>query len=292
MGLAENKSRQLISADPQNLHWGNDKSKFGYRLMQKMGWSEGQGLGASGNGIVDHLKVRLKMNSLGIGAEVKTSENWLENTSDYEKLLAKLNSSTQNSIANSPSTSERESPEPEKKTQDIPKNTNSQPRASHRAKFRKMKQLASKEGQSLQEILGIRKTLETDQVPDIKENKLDLNGAEGFVQTKTSTMNIKEYFSSKNLNSESIISTGEDNSFHAFIGFKTENTENVETVKDDIKEIPKSVKETTKKRKKDEKSIEKEKKKSKSSKEKKDKKSKKEKSKDSKSKDSKSKSKK
>ncbi len=42
-----------------------DKSKFGYQLMSKMGWSEGKGLGANESGRVSHVKVSKRKENLG-----------------------------------------------------------------------------------------------------------------------------------------------------------------------------------------------------------------------------------
>ena len=37
-----------------------DESKFGKKLMEKMGWAEGEGLGASGQGMLDPIMLRKK----------------------------------------------------------------------------------------------------------------------------------------------------------------------------------------------------------------------------------------
>lgn len=79
MGLAEPKRKQRIVADPNNLKWADgahipvvplinlviDKGGFGFKMLQKMGWSEGRGLGANLDGTVEHVKVALKSDSAG-----------------------------------------------------------------------------------------------------------------------------------------------------------------------------------------------------------------------------------
>ncbi|KAI8067952.1 hypothetical protein BC940DRAFT_299958 [Gongronella butleri] len=92
MGLAGNKDRQRISADPNNLTWSNDTSKFGFRMMAKMGWAPGKGLGANEDGSQQHVKIRLKDDNLGLGAKKNQSDNWLGNTDAFSRLLADLNS--------------------------------------------------------------------------------------------------------------------------------------------------------------------------------------------------------
>jgi len=42
-----------------------DKSKFGYKMLQKMGWSEGKGLGALEDGELEHVKVMKKCDTSG-----------------------------------------------------------------------------------------------------------------------------------------------------------------------------------------------------------------------------------
>ncbi len=42
---------------------------FGLRMLQKMGYQEGEGLGKDGNGIKEPIQVKLKYDKLGIGTE-------------------------------------------------------------------------------------------------------------------------------------------------------------------------------------------------------------------------------
>ena len=41
----------MINDNTGNL-WSNDQDKFGQKLMEKMGWSQGKGLGANEDGRV------------------------------------------------------------------------------------------------------------------------------------------------------------------------------------------------------------------------------------------------
>jgi Pin2-interacting protein X1 len=43
-----------------------DESKFGKRLMEKMGW-QGKGLGAKEDGITENIKVKYKSDTKGVG---------------------------------------------------------------------------------------------------------------------------------------------------------------------------------------------------------------------------------
>ncbi len=42
-----------------------DESKFGKKLMEKMGWEKGKGLGAKENGITENIKVKFKSDNQG-----------------------------------------------------------------------------------------------------------------------------------------------------------------------------------------------------------------------------------
>ncbi|KAJ1567092.1 hypothetical protein HK096_010989 [Nowakowskiella sp. JEL0078] len=91
MGLAGEKRKQRIQVDPRNKNWTDDKSKFGFKMLEKMGWQEGKGLGRNEDGQTEHVKVRLKKDSLGIGADKKTVDNWLGNNDAFSALLQSMN---------------------------------------------------------------------------------------------------------------------------------------------------------------------------------------------------------
>ncbi|CAO3616425.1 unnamed protein product [Cunninghamella blakesleeana] len=90
MGLAGQKVVQRISSNPNNLNWSNDTSKFGFRMMAKMGWAPGKGLGVKEDGSQQHIKIRLKDDTLGLGAKKNNTDNWLGNTDAFSRLLADL----------------------------------------------------------------------------------------------------------------------------------------------------------------------------------------------------------
>ncbi|KAL5512605.1 hypothetical protein ACEPAG_3258 [Sanghuangporus baumii] len=95
MGLAGRKAKQRIGADPRNLTWADDASKFGQSYLQKLGWDPSKGLGVSGEGMTSHIKVRQKLNLLGIGSNASGEGAdpmvaWKQNK-EYEELLKRLN---------------------------------------------------------------------------------------------------------------------------------------------------------------------------------------------------------
>ncbi|XP_024898730.1 PIN2/TERF1-interacting telomerase inhibitor 1 isoform X2 [Pteropus alecto] len=89
--LAERRRKQKWAVDPRNTAWSNDDSKFGQRMLEKMGWSKGKGLGAQEQGATDHIKVQVKNNHLGLGATINNEDNWIAHQDDFNHLLAELN---------------------------------------------------------------------------------------------------------------------------------------------------------------------------------------------------------
>ncbi|MPC88618.1 PIN2/TERF1-interacting telomerase inhibitor 1 [Portunus trituberculatus] len=68
----DKESGQVSDAvEPFCSHWSTfdshrlDDSKFGQKLMEKMGWSKGHGLGREQQGMKDPLSVKLKDDSKG-----------------------------------------------------------------------------------------------------------------------------------------------------------------------------------------------------------------------------------
>ncbi|KAF8639515.1 hypothetical protein AX17_001420 [Amanita inopinata Kibby_2008] len=93
MGLSGRKVKQRIGADPRNLSWADDASKFGSAYLAKFGWDSSKGLGAAEEGRTSHIKVAHKLDMLGIGAANMRDPNgiaWKQNK-DFENLLKRLN---------------------------------------------------------------------------------------------------------------------------------------------------------------------------------------------------------
>lgn len=59
-------------------------------MMEKMGWTEGSGLGKDGQGMKTALKPQKKVDAAGIGAK-NLNTNWIATSSAYDSILAKLN---------------------------------------------------------------------------------------------------------------------------------------------------------------------------------------------------------
>ncbi len=90
--MAAPKIRVKYSIDPNVLNWAKNENKFGQRLLEKMGWKDGKGLGANEDGMVDHIKVKVKSDNRGIGFDNKEYNNvWLDHQDDFDAVLKSLN---------------------------------------------------------------------------------------------------------------------------------------------------------------------------------------------------------
>ena len=81
--------------DTLNRHWKNDKSRFGFKMLQKMGWSEDKGLGKDESGVVNAVKVTKKAEGLGLGMTMDSSGNssWGSTASSFNDVLQLLQES-------------------------------------------------------------------------------------------------------------------------------------------------------------------------------------------------------
>ena len=71
------------------------QSKFGEKLMAKMGWKKGDGLGKNMNGIIDCVQIKRRDENEGLGAEIETPSQkfkWNDSFWDdaYNQMAAKF----------------------------------------------------------------------------------------------------------------------------------------------------------------------------------------------------------
>lgn len=89
--LAEPRRKQKWTLNPRGKQWSEDPNKFGQRMLEKMGWTMGKGLGASEQGITEHVRVSLKNDNSGIGFKKDTlDEAWTEHRDSYNEFLKQL----------------------------------------------------------------------------------------------------------------------------------------------------------------------------------------------------------
>lgn len=66
-----------------------DANKFGQKMLEKMGWQQGKGLGPKGDGRVEHIKVSYKNDSKGMGYK-ESNDQWTQHETHFSALLESL----------------------------------------------------------------------------------------------------------------------------------------------------------------------------------------------------------
>ncbi|NXJ11026.1 PINX1 inhibitor, partial [Odontophorus gujanensis] len=179
------RRRQKWSVDPRNSAWSKDESKFGQKMLEKMGWSKGKGLGAHEQGNTEHIKVQVKNNTLGLGASIKYEDNWIAHQDDFNQLLAELNDchgqgETESSVTN------------QKKTFNLEEKSKSSKKRVHYMKFAKGKDLSLRSEDDLSCIFGKRQK-------SMKAQRGDswLPESTDSVSTVKSALTVQEYFAKR-----------------------------------------------------------------------------------------------
>ncbi|VEN48875.1 unnamed protein product [Callosobruchus maculatus] len=95
--LAERKRKTKYSLNPRGNQWVQDSNKFGQKLLEKMGWKHGKGLGAKEDGITEHVKVSYKNDSKGMGYK-GNDDQWTEHEDKFAALLSSLTGETDSKV--------------------------------------------------------------------------------------------------------------------------------------------------------------------------------------------------
>lgn len=196
------RRKQKWSVDPRNSAWSNDDSKFGQKMLERMGWSKGKGLGRGEQGSTEHIKVKVKNDSFGLGANASHEDKWIAHQDDFNDLLAHLNSCHGQNGNNDP-------PPEEEKVFSLEEKSKTAKRRVHYMKFTKGKDLSSRSEKDLNCIFGKRAHSSKEQEQesnssesqDEKEETTALASSEldteTITNTVTSTMTMQEYFAQR-----------------------------------------------------------------------------------------------
>ncbi|KAL0116102.1 hypothetical protein PUN28_011160 [Cardiocondyla obscurior] len=88
--LAERRHKQKWTLNPRGKWWVEDSNKFGQRMLEKMGWTKGKGLGANEQGITEFSRMQYRSNTTGIGYD-NSFQPWTENKEKFDNFLQQLN---------------------------------------------------------------------------------------------------------------------------------------------------------------------------------------------------------
>jgi hypothetical protein len=131
--------------------WEEEKSNFGLKMMGKMGWEQGQGLGKDKQGSTQFVRAKIKNDNQGIGAtRVNGDDMFSASTGLYNELLKRLNANKMEVGEGGADLTEQD--EGDKSTQSQLQTYVA--RQNLYGKFRATKEKWKSSSQSLSEILG------------------------------------------------------------------------------------------------------------------------------------------
>jgi len=192
MALAEPRRREKWGANVRGMSWSNDQDKLGLKMMQKLGYESGKGLGKNKDGMITPLTARQKMDSKGIGFNGH-DDTWLAHQDDFQALLASLNVEHGNA----------EAQEAGKKS--LEKLSKKSKKRVHYQKFTRGKDLANYSKDDLGCILGTKseklKTMQKEK-KEKEEKKLEEESADKQPETQHGVItlqggNYHDYFQKK-----------------------------------------------------------------------------------------------
>nr|CAB3264889.1 PIN2/TERF1-interacting telomerase inhibitor 1-like [Phallusia mammillata] len=200
--LAEARQRKKWSIDPRNSAWSNDDQRYGVKMLEKMGWNKGKGLGMNEDGGTSHVKVSHKADNRGLGCSLSYENNWVAHQDDFSSLLNQLNTDHDKQQENKPNSNLN--------VADLETQSKSQ-KVLHYQKFSKGKNLALYKQEDMSAIFGcpikttttecnnrkLKKKIDhKEKVPKhevkIPHKRKSETETEGF--TVKSEYNIQEYF--------------------------------------------------------------------------------------------------
>jgi len=158
LGLAAPRRKKKYEIDPRNNAWANDDNKFGQKLMEKFGWEKGKGLGAQEDGETQNIKVKVKNDKHGIGANNDYSDTWLDHQDDFNSVLAALN--TCHSAPGSGSATPTNEESTEAVVVSMEERSKKSKSRVHYKKFTQSKDLTRADASDLDALFGRRKKFE------------------------------------------------------------------------------------------------------------------------------------
>ncbi|MED6271613.1 PIN2/TERF1-interacting telomerase inhibitor 1, partial [Characodon lateralis] len=120
-------------------------------MLERMGWSKGKGLGRSEQGSTDHIKVKVKNNNHGLGANAIHEDNWIAHQDEFNELLAQLNDHHGQNSSN-------EVPPDQMKSFSLEEKSKTSKKRVHYTKFTKefVSLLGPEDGDPLFEVFSVR----------------------------------------------------------------------------------------------------------------------------------------
>ncbi|KOC59995.1 PIN2/TERF1-interacting telomerase inhibitor 1 [Habropoda laboriosa] len=89
--LAEQRSKRKWTLNPRGKYWSEDSNKYGQKMLEKMGWTSGSGLGKHEQGTTKHVHLQVKNDTAGLGYNISHLDKaWTEHQDSFNDFLQKL----------------------------------------------------------------------------------------------------------------------------------------------------------------------------------------------------------
>ncbi|KAH8301728.1 hypothetical protein KR059_010022 [Drosophila kikkawai] len=217
--LAEPRRRKRYNLCPRGKALYEDDNRFGTKMLEKMGWSKGNGLGARQDGEKDFVRIRFKNDAEGLGYEAR-DDQWTTHEEGFNGLLKSLNGGEDDKEANGKASESEEEARPmgfgfkaeepeepsKKKLKENISGMSLEERSKqskarvHYQKFTRGKDLSRYSEKDLANIFG-KKATEDIVAPVVveepKEEKEDVSPNFGGVQTVSTGLSVSDYFKQK-----------------------------------------------------------------------------------------------
>jgi Pin2-interacting protein X1 len=153
----------IVSGPEQrNSDWANDTSSFGQKMLLKMGWTQGKGLGKSQQGTSTNLRAIRREEGLGLGASTdKTGDLGFSVTSrNFHGVLASLKEHHGSAVDSQSSATSKKSKKSKSKSLKRSESGLTMPSnrvtAGHARKMREAKDLNSKSKEDMAAVFGMK----------------------------------------------------------------------------------------------------------------------------------------
>lgn len=196
--FTQSKSKSKWSSDPQNMSWVSNESNFGFKMLEKMGWKKGKGLGQNENGLLEPVKINSVSDKKGVGCKASYDDTWISHQEDFASLLKQLNNNSPECVSKPVSDG----------VIGLEKTSKTQKRI-HYKKFAKGKDLSNYNNTDMIGIFGKKRSKSdsseksSDLVNDCKSKKMkkenevkedNSDDNSSFLNFKVSKYNVHEYF--------------------------------------------------------------------------------------------------